>query len=95
MPPNVAIAFNATLTIVALMLCQQTSETEPPSSYEAAGISYQALRDALGEALACLPIIDKGNRMVDKCANFATTLSHCLHSLGKSPPFPACNGPAG
>lgn len=64
------------------MLCHQVAESEPPSSYETTGISYQALRETLSAALACLPMIDKGNRMVDKCAKFAATLNHCLLLLG-------------
>lgn len=46
-------------------------------------MSDRALRDSLADALACLPLIDKGNKMVDKCARFASTLNHCLHLLGK------------
>lgn len=72
------------------MLCQQVVDAEPPSSYDTMGISYQALRDTLSDALACLPMIDKGNKMVDKCAKFAATLNHCLVLLGMlfpPPPF--------
>lgn len=78
-------AFNATLTIIALVLCSSpcVSGPEPPTSYEATTFSAQALKDTLAEALACLPLIDTGNKMVDKCAKFAATLHHCLHSLGK------------
>lgn len=80
------------------MLCQQIADSDPPSSYEATGISYQALREVLSNAMACLPMIDKGNRMVDKCAEFAATLNHCLLLLGKYTPFPFrivyCNMPA-
>lgn len=77
-------AFNATLTIVALILCNHTSSEDAPTPYEATGTSERALRDSLAEALACLPLIDKGNKMVDKCARFAVTLNHCLHLLGKN-----------
>lgn len=71
------------------MLCQQVVDAEPPSSYDTTGISYQTLRDTLSDALACLPMIDKGNKMVDKCAKFAATLNHCLVLLGmlSPPPF--------
>ncbi|KAF3764050.1 hypothetical protein M406DRAFT_103763 [Cryphonectria parasitica EP155] len=75
--------FNATLTIVALMLCNHVSGPEAPTSYEATGISDQALNEILAAALACLPLIDNGNKMVEKCAKFATTLNQCLHLLGE------------
>lgn len=53
-------------------------------SYEATATSATALRDSLAEALACLPLIDTGNKMVDKCAKFAATLNYSLNLLGKS-----------
>lgn len=78
------LAFNATLTIVALMLCNQPHGPEQqPTSYEATGISNDALREVLGVALGCLPLIDNGNKMVEKCAKFADTLNQCLHLLGE------------
>lgn len=83
---RVSTAFNATLTIVALLLCNSPhgNEPDPGSSYAATAVSGQALKDILAEALSCLPLIDRGNKMVDKCAQFAGTLNHCLHLLGKS-----------
>lgn len=82
------IAFNATLTIVALLLCNSPHGTDldPGSSYAATAISGQAIKDILAAALSCLPLIDTGNKMVDKCAQFAGTLNHCLHLLGESCP---------
>lgn len=81
-------AFNATLTVVALLLCNSLhgSGSDPGSSYAATAISGQALKDVLAQALSCLPLIDTGNKMVDKCAQFAGTLTHCLHLLGESWP---------
>ncbi|CAN8105418.1 unnamed protein product [Discula destructiva] len=76
--------FNATLTIVALMLCNHVSGGETSTPYEATGMSDRALGESLGKALACLPLIDKGNKMVDKCADFAVTLNHCLQLLDQS-----------
>lgn len=83
------------------MLYRQQQESLAPTATagesEPTGmLSYQALRDTLSAALACLPLIDKGNRMVDKCAKFAATLNHCLLLLlGKlrisvrwTPPLP-------
>lgn len=78
-------AFNATLTIVALVLCNHVSSGESSAPYEAAGMSDRALKDSLSQALACLPLIDKGNKMVDKCADFVATLNHCLQLLGEGP----------
>lgn len=87
---NVISAFNATLTIVALLLCSSPhgNDSDPSSSYAETAIPGQALKDILAEALSCLPLIDTGNRMVDKCAQFAGTLNHCLHLLGKSISIP-------
>lgn len=76
-------AFNSTLTIIALMLCNRASSGEAPTPYEVTGVSDRALKDSLAEALTCLPLIDKGNKMVDKCARFAATLNHSLYLLGK------------
>ena len=44
----------------------------------------QPLRQSLEQALACLPLVDKGNKMVDKCAKFASTLHQCLLLLEHS-----------
>lgn len=65
-----------------MALCNHASSPIPAAPCEAGGISDQALRDALADALACLPLIDKGNRMVDKCAKFVATLQQCLNLLG-------------
>lgn len=79
---NTTSALNAALTIVTLALCNHPNSPVPAAPCEAGGISNQALRDALAEALACLPLIDKGNRMVEKCAKFVATLQQCLNLLG-------------
>lgn len=79
---NTESALNAALTIVTMALCNHPNSPIPAAPCEAGGISDQALRDALGDALACLPLIDKGNRMVDKCAKFIATLQQCLGLLG-------------
>lgn len=80
---NDAIAFNATLTIIALMLCNHVSGPEAPTSYEAIGTSDEALRETLAAALACLPMVDSPNKMVEKVSKFAAALNQCLHILGE------------
>ncbi|KAK7699453.1 hypothetical protein SLS64_011591 [Diaporthe eres] len=77
---------NAALTIVTMALCNHANSPIPAAPCEAGGISDQALRDALADALACLPLIDRGNRMVDKCAKFVTTLQQCLNLLDQAGP---------
>ncbi|KAL2280224.1 hypothetical protein FJTKL_12684 [Diaporthe vaccinii] len=77
---------NAALTIVTMALCNHANSPVPAAPCEAGGISDQALRDALADALACLPLIDKGNRMVDKCAKFVATLQQCLNLLDQTGP---------
>lgn len=44
----------------------------------------QAIRETLEQALTCLPLIDKENKMVDKCAEFTNTLHQCLLLLDRS-----------
>lgn len=83
---NTFIALNAALTIVTMALCNHANSPIPSAPSEAGGISNQALRDALADALACLPLIDKENRMVDKCAKFVATLQQCLDLLGTPHP---------
>ncbi|KAK7727235.1 hypothetical protein SLS63_007286 [Diaporthe eres] len=80
------LALNAALTIVTMALCNHANSPIPAAPCEAGGISDQALRDALADALACLPLIDRGNRMVDKCAKFVTTLQQCLNLLDQAGP---------
>ncbi|KAI7777484.1 c6 transcription [Diaporthe eres] len=80
------LALNAALTIVTMALCNHANSPVPAAPCEAGGISDQALRDALADALACLPLIDKGNRMVDKCAKFVATLQQCLNLLDQTGP---------
>lgn len=75
-------ALNAALTIVTIALCNHPSGPIPATPYEAGGVSDQSLKNALADALACLPLIDKGNRMVEKCAKFVATLQQCLNLLG-------------
>lgn len=79
---NSISALNAALTIFTLALCNHANSAIPGAPCNAGGVADQALRDALAEALACLPLIDKGNRMVDKCAKFLATLQQCLNLLG-------------
>lgn len=79
-------ALNAALTIVTMALCNHPNSLVPAASCEAGGTSDQSLRDALADALSCLPLIDKGNGMVDKCAKFVATLQQCLNLLGRSHP---------
>ncbi|KUI64273.1 hypothetical protein VM1G_11070 [Cytospora mali] len=76
--------FNATLTIVAIVLCNHTSSTGQSSVYGDVGVSDQVLKETLEQALNCLPMIDKGNKMVDKCAKFTNTLHQCLLLLERS-----------
>ncbi|KUI61337.1 hypothetical protein VP1G_08490 [Cytospora mali] len=52
--------------------------------YGDVGVSDQALKETLEQALTCLPMIDKGNKMVDKCAKFTNTLHQCLLLLERS-----------
>lgn len=71
--------FNATLTIVAIVLCNYTnSSTRQSPVYGNHSIPDQAILETLEQALSCLPLIDKGNKMVDKCAKFTNTLHQCL-----------------
>ncbi|KKY32761.1 putative c6 transcription [Diaporthe ampelina] len=89
---------NAALTIVTMALCNHPNTPIPAAPCEAGGISDQALRDALAEALACLPLIDKDNRMVEKCAMFVATLQQSLNLLvqtGLEEPAPARPGTNG
>ncbi|KAG6355110.1 hypothetical protein INS49_004191 [Diaporthe citri] len=72
-----------------MALCNHSNSPIPAAPCEAGGISDQALRDALADALACLPLIDKGNRMVDKCAKFVATLQQCLNLLDQTGPHDA------
>ncbi|KAK2596585.1 hypothetical protein N8I77_013466 [Diaporthe amygdali] len=75
---------NAALTIFTLALCNHANSPIPGAPCSAGGVADQALRGALAEALACLPLIDKGNRMVDKCAKFLATLQQCLNLLDQT-----------
>ncbi|KAL1866842.1 hypothetical protein Daus18300_006545 [Diaporthe australafricana] len=77
---------NAALTIVTMVLCNHANSPIPAAPREAGGISDQALRNTLADALSCLPLIDKGNRMVDKCAKFVATLQQCLNLLDQTGP---------
>lgn len=79
---NAITALNAALTIVTIALCNHPSGPIPATPNEAGGVSDQSLKNALADALACLPLIDKGNRMVEKCAKFVATLQQCLNLLG-------------
>lgn len=81
-PTDTFTALNAALTIVTMALCNHANSPIPAATSEAGGVSNQSLRDALTDALACLPLIDKENRMVDKCAKFVATLQQCLNLLG-------------
>lgn len=67
-----------------MVLCNHASSPIPAAPREAGGISDQALRNTLADALSCLSLIDKGNRMVDKCAKFVATPQQCLNLLGMS-----------
>lgn len=69
-----------------MALCNHPNSPIPAAPCEAGGISDQSLRDALADALSCLPLIDKGNGMVDKCAKFVATLQQCLNLLGTFSP---------
>lgn len=76
---TLAIALNATLTIIAIILTDRVNGlTDSPES----GISEVTLRATLDEAISCLPLIDPGSKMVEKCTKVVAAFYHYLDRMG-------------
>ncbi|KAI1839904.1 hypothetical protein JX265_005750 [Neoarthrinium moseri] len=75
-------AFNAALTIIAVLLTEESVTST--STFDAMGISEGLLHATLDQAISSLPLIDVGNKMVEKCAKFVTTLRYYLNMLKSS-----------
>ncbi|KAK2039181.1 fungal-specific transcription factor domain-containing protein [Colletotrichum somersetense] len=71
--------FNASLTIVALKLIED-SYASTPYSHAHAGTPVN-LEETLKSAVSCIARIDNKNPMVEKCAKFAATLIFMVQSL--------------
>ncbi|KAK1985290.1 fungal-specific transcription factor domain-containing protein [Colletotrichum cereale] len=71
--------FNATLTIVALKLIED-SYASTPFDHAYVGISSR-LEETLKSAVSCIARVDTKNPMVEKCAKFAATLIFMVQSL--------------
>ena len=72
------IAFNAALIIFATLLIRQ----DPERNNLASEYSNQALTACLGSAIDALKLLDKGNRMVEKCTHHLQYFSQALLTLG-------------
>ncbi|KAK2063698.1 fungal-specific transcription factor domain-containing protein [Colletotrichum caudatum] len=71
--------FNASLTIIALKLIED-SYASTPYSHAHAGTPVN-LEETLKSAVSCIAHIDNKNPMVEKCAKFAATLIFMVQSL--------------
>ncbi|KAK1515634.1 fungal specific transcription factor domain-containing protein [Colletotrichum costaricense] len=80
---NVEAAFNASLTIVATKLVEDSYGSMPFDQ----GYTNTAIRldDILKSAVSCITRLDIQNPMVEKCAKFTATLIFMIQSLQMTP----------
>ncbi|KAI3553130.1 fungal specific transcription factor domain-containing protein, partial [Colletotrichum abscissum] len=83
MPANLTKAFNASLTIVATKLVEDSYGSMPFDQ----GYTNTAIRldDILKSAVSCIARLDIQNPMVEKCAKFTATLIFMIQSLQMTP----------
>lgn len=72
-------AFNATLTIAAVMLIDRSRF---PGSRDFSGMQDDVLKEYLDKAINCLPLVDPGNQMVSKCTQVTSTIRRYLDLVG-------------
>ena len=77
---SVLKAFNAALINFG---CYFVSRPRPGVTTPSVSISTYEVTKTLGEAIEALSLLDRGNRMVERCRHYLQTLSTVLNALGR------------
>jgi hypothetical protein len=68
---GVATALNAALVVAALVMIKQSTPATPLQGNE---LTVEELDAILGDAVSIIQKLDIGNKMLDKCSRFLSTL---------------------
>lgn len=73
-------AFNAALVIYAALLIQHQAQVyQHPLELNDSGLST----DSLNQAINCLSLLFRGNRMTEKCVRYISSLANMLSIISK------------